>query len=161
MYPELTYNRLRYCRKMSSFCHICYNSHIPEILKLYILLDLYKGQYPGRYNQHCSHKYNVYCDWYIVRLRRIYAPDKHRSGYMFDHFHDNQVDIYIHMILNYDRIPYLRHFVWVRQPMDADCVISIEYYSKLLNHVSEKEGSWHGVRWLSDQYEMPKAWNLS
>ena len=29
------------------------------------------------------------------------------------------------------------HFVWVRQLADADCVISIEYYSELLNHVSK------------------------
>ena len=34
-----------------------------------------------------------------------------------------------------------RHFVWVRQPADADYVISIEYYSELLNHVSNKMGS--------------------
>ena len=30
-----------------------------------------------------------------------------------------------------------RHFVWVRQSADADCVISIKYYSELLNHVIE------------------------
>ena len=32
-------------------------------------------------------------------------------------------------------IPYFQHFVLVRQLDDADCVISIEYYSELLNHV--------------------------
>ena len=30
-----------------------------------------------------------------------------------------------------------RHFAWVGQPADADCVISVEYYSELLNHVSK------------------------
>ena len=30
-----------------------------------------------------------------------------------------------------------RHFAWVRQPADTDCVISAEYYSELLNHVSK------------------------
>ena len=34
-------------------------------------------------------------------------------------------------------MPCFRHFVWVRQPADADYVISIEYYSELLNNVSE------------------------
>ena len=34
-------------------------------------------------------------------------------------------------------IPWFRHFVWLRQPADADCVISIEYFWKLLNHVSK------------------------
>jgi len=29
------------------------------------------------------------------------------------------------------------YFVWVRQPEDVDYVISIEYYSELLNHVSK------------------------
>ena len=33
-----------------------------------------------------------------------------------------------------------RHFAWVRQPADTDCVISVEYYSELLNHVSKKWG---------------------
>ena len=35
------------------------------------------------------------------------------------------------------RIPCFRHFVWIRQPADGDSVISIEYYSELLNHFSE------------------------
>ena len=34
-------------------------------------------------------------------------------------------------------IPCLRHFVWVPQPADTDCMISIEFYLELLNHVSE------------------------
>ena len=31
----------------------------------------------------------------------------------------------------------LAHTVWGRQPVDTDCVISIEYFAKLLNHVSK------------------------
>ena len=42
------------------------------------------------------------------------------------------------------QIPCFRHFVWVRQPKDADCVISIEYYSDLLNHASKNVKSWSG-----------------
>ena len=47
---------------------------------------------------------------------------------------------------------------------NAACVISMEYYSELLNHVSKKLGSYpysiSHVSWLSDPYEMPKTWNL-
>ena len=31
----------------------------------------------------------------------------------------------------------MAHTVWVRQSANGDCVISIEYYLELLNHVSE------------------------
>ena len=34
-------------------------------------------------------------------------------------------------------LPWFRYFLWVRQPADANCVISVEYYSELLNHASE------------------------
>ena len=104
---EITCNRLRYYHRMMSFCHICYNSHIPEFSKFHIHLHQHKGQYlliqKCHYNRYYMCKYNVYCDWYIVLLRHIYALDKHRSGYMFDHFHDNQDDMYTHKILNNDK----------------------------------------------------------
>ena len=35
------------------------------------------------------------------------------------------------------RIPWFRNFICVRQPADKDCVISIEYNSELLNHMSK------------------------
>ena len=31
----------------------------------------------------------------------------------------------------------MAHTVWVRQSANGDCVISIEYYLELLNHVSK------------------------
>ena len=37
-----------------------------------------------------------------------------------------------------DEIPCFRHIVRVRQPVDADCVISKECYSQLFYHMSKK-----------------------
>ena len=45
--------------------------------------------------------------------------------------------IYIPSDLCLGDIPGFRHFVCVRQQVDADCVISIEYNSELPNHVSK------------------------
>ena len=39
-----------------------------------------------------------------------------------------------------------RHFVWARQPADADCVKSIECYSELLNHVYSIDITQSGCR---------------
>ena len=36
-----------------------------------------------------------------------------------------------------------RHYVWIRQPVDANYVISIEYYSEFLNRVSKIGKSLH------------------
>ena len=40
--------------------------------------------------------------------------------------------------LGLGQIPRFRYFVWVRQIADADCMISFEFFSQLLNHVSNK-----------------------
>ena len=57
-------------------------------------------------------------------------------------------------------IPYFWHFVWFRQPADADCVISVECYSELLYHVSN---NWEVLTWwkCTDYNENRKSYRYS
>ena len=128
--------------------------YVDDSLKLFNCMELI---FSGIINSFCDTNASaVYQSFYKVQLldsdglkneciEFLFMRDKHDIGLEIRHINSEDPRGFhaLHSITtSYGTYPFLgdiscfRHFVWARQPADADCMISIAYYSKLLNHMS-------------------------
>ena len=118
------------------------------------ILDEETGQILGDADDQDESNYRIEVSYYKGKNGKTYGPYKTkvrrqtvRQWYIFENYCQT-VTLLIRPILNFGyeslgQIPYFHHFVWARQPADADCEISNKYYSELLTHVSKNGKSWY------------------